>query len=205
MSLVLAKKNRSLRWALLAGIFLGLLSFTKNEGMALSFLTAVFSVPYLLGKKADGRKLLFPLALGILATGIWTLIFKFAYAPKNMSFINGLASAEAPSTLRRLVIILYWYFREFISQQYHGLWFICTFAVLAGWRKSFGRLLWLIPAVLSLYYGIITVYYYLNTFFPVVWWLQVSLHRIDYALIPLACFWSFYALWQDKKEGPGPH
>ena len=198
LTLVLAKKQGALSWCILSGLFLGLLSFTKTEGFAFAALITLFSSIYFLWNNPEGKKQILYFLGAALLTGIWTLVFKWFYATENMSFINGLTSADKPSTWRRLQIIGYWYYREFISYHYNGLWFVLLAGLVINIKNCLNRYLWIIPTILFIYFSIITAYYYINTYFEITWWLRVSLHRINYALIPLACFWIFYGLLQKK-------
>ena len=56
------------------------------------------------------------------------------------------------------------------------------------------RTLWIFPVVLGVYTFTFTGTYFVNTFYEVIWWLNTSLNRIIFALIPMTALWAFLAI-----------
>lgn len=229
--LIKAKHDNCPSLALLAGLFTGLLSFTKSEGLIASLILLILAVPFLIwktpsvcnGAPPEKIKGAFPMIRTFL-TGAFigflpALVFNLFYAPDNITFINGLSSAEKPITPLRIKTILGFYFfelgmplwnvfvffksfhtgiaPEYLEHKWHGLWLAAMVGlILSKWKCLHPRLI-ILPGFLISYGLIITFYYLVNTYFEIGWWLQVSLHRILFAVLPMVLFWVFYSLWQD--------
>ena len=103
------------------------------------------------------------------------------------------------------IYVFAYYFMECFhpeaSTKWHGIWIIIIVCTFIGIKRIFSRNLLIIPLFLAAYIGIITFYYYLNTWFPIDWWLQVTLSRILSSLLPLILIWYFYSLWTKKGTG----
>ena len=61
------------------------------------------------------------------------------------------------------------------------------------------RTLWIFPIVLGLYTLVFTATYAINTFYAITWWLDTSLNRILFALMPMTALWVFLAV-EDRKN-----
>ena len=78
---------------------------------------------------------------------------------------------------------------EAISGKWNGLWFfVVTGALLAG-KKLWQGTLGVIGISLILYLGVVLAYYGVNTFFEIGWWLENTLSRILFALVPTIVLW----------------
>ena len=218
--LIKTKETNLPEFSFLGGIFLGVLSFTKNEGLLAALLILLLSFPYLFwrNKQLSKTKIIKFLFIGLFLGAISTLIFTFFYAPKNITFINGLVSSEKPITLMRIKIILAFYFFELftpiwnliavikhnpkaiIDAKWMGIWVVTVIIIIMNFKKCFALKLWIIPVFLLLYNFIIIFYYLINTYFQIDWWLQVTLHRILFSVLPTVMFWIFYSLWQENKN-----
>ncbi|VAX37616.1 hypothetical protein MNBD_UNCLBAC01-1637 [hydrothermal vent metagenome] len=223
LCLILARMNTCKIFAFLSGIFCGLLSFTKTEGLAAAALIILFALPYLLWKNKEKKitPLLLTFFIGAGIAFLPTLIFKFIYSPGNQTFINGLISTEAPSKLIRLKITLGFYLVEmfglvwnaglllnpkntmaYIELKWCSVWLVATASILLSFRKLFKKESLLIPFFLISYMTIFTFYYFFNTKFSIEWWLQVTLHRVLAAMLPTVLFWVFWMAWQKKGSEP---
>lgn len=197
-----------LGYAALAGIFLGFLSFTKPEGAVAALLSALFyGLFWLHGiRRSPGQqlKLFFHFLLSLGAASLSTIVFQALLSPGNQTFINGLSSAETPVSLYRAKIIPVFFFLEIASEKWNGLWFLIATGILLGGKKLWRRDILLIPLVVFGYLGLICFYYFLNTYFKIEWWLQVTLSRILFSLMPVLLFWIFWGINKVPQSPSSP-
>ena len=197
--LVAAREEKNIGFAVLAGCFCGILSFTKTEGTLASVLVAGLSVPYLWNHK-DARSLLWPFGGALAACSLPTLLFQMFWAPGNESFVNGLTSVDTPATFLRLKIILMFLFAELVSIKWNELWIILVCGLLLSKTRGFKNALWIVPAFLTLYLGAALAYYFINTHFEIIWWLQTTLNRVLYSILPIIVWWVFHSLWSPAAK-----
>jgi hypothetical protein len=124
-----------------------------------------------------------------------TLIFIIFYAPEDSHLIiNGLTSSDHPASWQRFGAVIMYYGKELVSIKWTGLWIALLLCLAVSWKRSFRRELWIFPVVLGLYVVVFTATYTINTFYEIVWWLDTSLNRIIFALIPVTAFWAFLGI-----------
>lgn len=195
--LIKVKLENSQGYALLSGIFLGVLGFTKPEGLVASLLIAILSIPYLVwqNKLKDKKNVLTSFFLAFFFCSLPTIAFSLFFASPNITFINGLASSAKPSDMERLWAILQFFPQELTSRKWQGIWLITFAGILLGRKKLFSPHLILIPFFLFSYLGITILYYLLNTYFEINWWLEMTLNRILFSLLPAVLFWVMASLW----------
>ncbi len=218
--LVLAKLENERPYVILAGIFLSFLAFTKPEGLVCSLVLILIFLPYLFIRNPHPQKfrVLVPLLITLIIAFIPCLIFQTKYSPGNQSFINGLTSSIKPAGDMRLKTIGAFYYLEVaapiwnltvlikngywgdVEMKWHGMWLILALGFFMSPRRSLRSSVIIIPVFLLIYWSIVTFYYYLNTFFAIDWWLQVTLHRILFTTLPLTFFWIFWALWSPSRK-----
>ena len=70
-------------------------------------------------------------------------------------------------------------------------WFLaaCFGGILLAGKKLWQSTLGVIGLCLVLYFGIVMAYYAVNTFFEIGWWVQNTLSRILFALVPTVTLW----------------
>jgi hypothetical protein len=176
-------QNKDQRLLILTGIFIGLLSFTKNEGLAAS---GIFALLLLLKRPVKPWVLIGVIALAALPT----LVFMIKMAPKSQAFINGFISSDKPSSFERLEFILAYTLFEFLSLKWMGIWILAFVGLALGWRKAFKEPLLLIGVFCLCYLGVVLGYYLINTFFQDInWWMNFTLNRILFALMPSIFLW----------------
>jgi hypothetical protein len=185
MSFLLAGKYGLPRLKILSMVFLGLMSFTKNEGLIAAGITALG----LFWQERDHKKELKVLIFTFLTACLPTVVFTLFFAPRNEAFINGLLSADKPTTWTRLVIILVYPWFEFISSKWNGFWLLVLGGVLLAGKRLWQPTIGVIGLCLILYLGVVLAYYAVNTFFEIGWWLQTTLSRILFALVPTIALW----------------
>lgn len=168
-------------------VFLGLLSFTKTEGTVAAGILAVL----LLILRRDKVKTFWPI---MLLSFLPIIIFNIGMAPHNEAFINGLVSSAKPSTLQRLKTVLTYPLGELFSFKWNGLWVIFLCMLAANWKKMTQPRLRIFAIFFAVFLGILLTYYQINTFFEIRWWMDTTLHRILFILMPSLFFWAALSL-----------
>jgi hypothetical protein len=194
-------------YGILASLFLGMLSFSKPEGTLLALQAFASTViMQMILPKAAGQNTAAPrppwgawIAIFCLAL-IPTIIFNVFYSPGNQTFINGLSSSSHPASLFRVKMILAFLTVELKSPKWNGIWIFILSGLLLQAPKCFQGKWLLIPVVLLIYLSSVLSYYFLNTYFKIDWWLQVSLHRILFTLLPTCLFWVFGPLCSSRPR-----
>jgi len=217
--LILAKTENKISYLVLAGLFIGLLGCTKPEGLIAAIIVTFLASFYLIFSKTlvDRKKALGSFWLSLVLASLPIIIFQIFYAPSNQTFINGLISKSHPVTYLRFKTIFAFFFLETLApifctwyyfkngvfdaavMKWNGLWLFLLAGLLLSRGRCFNRRTIIIPLFLLVYVSIIIFYYFLNTYFKIDWWLQVTLHRILFSILPLFLFWVFYSLWQEHK------
>jgi len=185
MCLLLAEKYKLPKLKILSMVFLGLMSFTKNEGLIAAGIAALL----IFWHERSHKKELRPLIIAFFITLLPTIIFTLFFAPKNEAFINGLTSTEKPTDWARLSVILTYPWFEFISNKWNFFWLLALAGILLARKKLWQSTLGVIGLTLVLYLGVVMGYYAVNTFFEISWWLQTTLSRILFALLPTIALW----------------
>ena len=199
---VLAKLENNPGYAVAAGSALGFLSFSKGEGLMAAGIIGVLAAGYFFYKNKPDKRVLINLYTAAMAAGIVTVVFTLFVAPKSTTFINGLVSDTNPVSWFRLRAIFSFILVELVSPTWNGLWILLVLGILLGASRCFRRHLIIIPVFLLGYILVISAYYFVNTYFDntrILWWLQVSLHRLMYATLPSVMFWVFVGLWYSKR------
>ncbi len=201
-SLIKTKEDNSLSFAITAGILLGLLTFTKGEGLLAAGLVTLFALPYLWLKNPHNEKL--SLIIYFLVSALFAsmplIYFKLLFAPDNVTFTNGLISQTHPSTFPRLKAIFMYYFFELKNPKWDGLLLLILAILIFHYKKLLSPRNSLISLFLLSYFAIITFYYYVNTQFEIIWWLNVTLGRVIFAVLPVILFLAFALLLPGKNK-----
>lgn len=199
----LAYERISAPYFLLCAISLGLMSFTKSEGLMLAVLAAGFYGSAFLFKDTCRafilRHWLF-LAVTFILAFLPTIIFQLTMAPDSHTFINGLTSTEKPVSMDRLKATAMFFGIEFMHPKWNGLWMILAAGAVLSGRKALSRGLWVVPATFASYLVILCGVYTVNTFFSIMWWLSTTLNRLLFALVPALIFWLFCSLDQNSGK-----
>ncbi len=202
LMLIIGKIENKTGFFILAGVFLGFLSFTKPEGYLASLLISIIAIAHILLRNTSPikQKQLIIFITCTAVSFIPTILFILFLAPKNATFVNGLTSTANPSTFIRLQFIFAFYLFKLISTKWSFLWIALLIGLGLSIKKSFNTKALIIPLFLISYIAITTAYYYINTEFEIGWWLQVTFDRVFAALLPLIIFWIFYSVGQLKKS-----
>lgn len=220
-SLYLFLNTKELTGILLTGLMTGFLSFTKPEGTVSAGLIFLITGSFLLlSKELEIRKkLLFTFVTGALATGIATIIFNLFLSPGNQSFVNGFTSTNQPATTDRLKMIFIMFGMEVfdpffnwiiaivnhgdlsrITIKWNGLWLAGIILLLFRLKEIKNAKLNLIIWFLFSYNVILILYYQMNTYFKIQWWMNVTLHRLLFATLPLFLFAIFLSLFPQQEQ-----
>ncbi|MBF0569420.1 MAG: hypothetical protein HQL18_01425 [Candidatus Omnitrophica bacterium] len=193
---LLYDRRRETGFLQIALIALGLMSFTKSEGLVLSVITLACLAGALLIRKDDrtllGRSLV-PLAVTLGLAFLVSIVFQIVFGTNSHTLINGFSSIEKPTSLLRLQVIFVFLGKELISPKWNGLWLLAGAGLVFSGMKALRARLWLIPMLLVTYLAAVAGVYWMNTFFEIVWWLGTTLNRILFALTPTVIFWLFLA------------
>lgn len=188
-------------FACLTGIFLGLVTFTKGEGLLAAGLLGMLSVPYFWIYCSNKKRLdilaAFLLCAFFAATPM--LYFKFVYAPNNQTFTNGLTSQINPSTWPRMKAIFMYYFYELIKPKWNGLLLVILATLLFHFRALLKKEKAILTLFLFAYFAIVTFYYFVNTQFEIIWWLNVTWERVIFAVMPVILLLTFLTLLKNKN------
>lgn len=187
-----------------AGLFLGFLSFSKSEGtIAALILAAVITITIFVSRKRKGSLELNSLLYfvpGLIIASLPTIIFQFLYAPQNQTFTNGLLGSTEATGLYRLKMIAIFFLAELTSRKWNGVWIILLMGMILSGKRPFRREKAVFPVFLAFYVLVVGFYYWLNTYFEILWWLSVSLNRILFSLLPATLFWILYSFWENSTE-----
>jgi len=203
---VIAWRGENKIFLFLTGLFLGFLSFSKSEGtIAALILAAIMTVTLLVSRKTKGslglNSVLYFLS-GLLIASLPTIIFQLLYAPPNQTFTSIFSGLTERVGLYRLKAIALFFLAELTSAKWGGIWIILLAGMILSVKKSLRQEKIVFPAFFALYGLTVAFYYWLNTYFEILWWLSVSLNRILFSLLPAALFWILYSFWEDNnKEG----
>ena len=197
--------------SILASLFLGMLAFSKPEGTLLALQAFLATLVMRLILRKDQGKTIPPnlpppgLFAGSFFLAILpTIIFNVFYSPGNQTFINGLTSPDHAAAFYRLKMIFAFLWVELKSPKWNGIWALVLAGVILQGKACLQKKRLLIPLLLLIYLASVLAYYFLNTYFKIDWWLQVSLHRILFTLLPVCLLWIFWPLCSrsERKQPP---
>lgn len=186
-----AFENKDPRWLILAGIFTGLLSFTKNEGLVAAGIFAFFVLLF-----KTSRPFFFLTAL--LFAALPEIIFLLFMAPSNEAFVNGISAST--NALERLKYVAAYPFIEIIGRHWSGLWLVAAAGIICARQTALRQPLSVLGLSIALYLGAVLAYYQVNTFFEIQWWMKNTLNRILFALLPAVMCWMALSLFRTPKK-----
>ena len=189
-------ENPKIRSTFLLGIFLGLMSFTKNEGIVISLLILSIVCIYLLLKKSQLSQFSFQwigaLLISYLCTAFVTIYFKIFLAPSNPDILLTKNVSYEYFNFKGLSIILKHTLNEFFHFPWGYLWIVLSIMFLIKLPKYF-QAKSLIISLFIIAYTIILLLVYLSTVnFDLSWRLESTANRILFYLLPTIIFLNFY-------------
>ena len=183
----------------LTAIFLGLLSFTKPEGTILAGIIFLGNHFHIFQQEKRYEKIML-FWISTLISFLPTLMFLFFFSPGNQTFINGLTSTTQPSTLLRLKTICAFFIIEITHKKWGFLWLLLFLAAILNLNRIFKKEFFAFYFSISIYFMIIFVYYWINTYFKIDWWISVSLSRILCSLLPAIILWISLGVLSKKND-----
>ena len=198
MTMTLREKNSA--FAVLLGIILGLMSFTKNEGIIMAGLLSILTIVYLVMKKTIEPplkiKILAGFFVGLLLTTPPTLILKWTLAPVNRDMGLGLAQTQHP--------FLNWQGLDFILKKFGSVVFDPRFMLiglpltimfLLQPRLYFKKELKPLTLFFIFYFLCLCLVYLTTIHFDLQWRLSRTATRAFMIQLPAMLFLNLYAYW----------
>lgn len=206
ISMILTIKTSQPEFGALSGIFLGLMTFTKNEGLVMTGLLGLLGVIYIAMNKTfssiQKKKIIIALFLGAGAAGLPTLILKLFLAPANDDIVPGFALHNIIHfDPNQFVMILEGFKTELLDKRWCYVWIF----LLIGWITGLPKIFQKEKSILTLFFlmyniVIIMVYLYAQPEVDTAWWLKYSLRRILLTLLPALVFYIFYLHWHHPQK-----
>ena len=195
--------------ATVSGLLMGLMSFTKNEGLVMSILLIFFFGLYLvcrrvpLAQKKQDLWLIPCLLLGYIVTSSATVILKLFLAPANKDIFGGAAGAEMEYlNWDGLRITLGALGKEFVRERWAYMWyFVLGLTVLAN-RRLFYKENKLFLGFLGSYLSVLLLIYMTTVGFNLEWRLKSTLPRILFYLLPTVLFAVNWAIYRYRYQPP---
>jgi hypothetical protein len=204
VAITLLFREQDARYAVILAIILGLMTFTKNEGIAIASILSLLVVTYLWIEKSFDQKFKktatksFLIAL-ILAISL-TLYFKLALAPRNRDIFIDPAKASLPYlNWDGLVLILGQMKAEALNRRWAFVWIFSTVLILLGWTKVFYKECKIFSLFFIFYFMVLILIYMTTVHFELSWRLKYTLHRIYGYFLPSVLYFVFYINWRKKE------
>ncbi|MFT7537921.1 MAG: hypothetical protein ACI9F2_000060 [Lysobacterales bacterium] len=199
VTLYLAFESPSLKKFILPGLFLGLMTFTKNEGIVTSILLLSISCIYLLittSHKKQALKWCLTLSGSYFLCAWVTIYFKLVLTQSNPDILPMNGNAEYTFlNMHGLSITWSHLLKEWLRIQWGYIWFlliVMTTIKLPSYFKKEN----LVPSLfLILYTGILLLIYLTTINFDLSWRLTHTLKRILFYLLPTIIFLNCYTHW----------
>jgi hypothetical protein len=202
-SIIEAHRSGNSRYLILTGLFIGTLAFLKLEGTVLAALTFILAHFYVF-KEPRQKSSAIQLWISTVASALPIMLFLLFLAPRSQCFINGVTSSTQPATMSRLTTIFTFIFREVSSPDWHFLWWGAALSTILYANRLFQRRLLIFPGIIAIYLCIVIFQYWINTYYPIMWWLETSFRRILVTLIPLFCLWISLGILTKKPPAQKP-
>lgn len=201
-TIIITLKTKDAGCAVLSGLFLGLMTFTKNEGIVLCLiLFGLTCLNIILFNKGSFRsRLTVPayLLIGLASTAIFTILFKIFLAPPNPDIFPANVSNANMEFLnfKGLTIVINFTLKEIAYKGWCSIWSLIMIMFMINPIKFFRKE----PKVISVFfvcYLLVLLFIYLTTInFDLTWRLTSTLQRILFYLLPSALFIGFFSHWR---------
>ncbi len=197
------------RVAILYGLFLGFLSFIKNEGMVMTGILASVTTLYLIFDKTISKKTSWSLIrfmlIGLIVAALPTIIFKVFLAPPNEDILPSLKAVQLNITqAQKFLLIQKTVFNEIIDKRWSFIWLLVILLGILKFPKLFYKENKIISFSIITYIAILIFIYLVNTNIDIHWWLSMSLERLYLQLLPSILFLSFFCYWSDQTTKLSP-
>jgi hypothetical protein len=181
--------------ACLLGLFLGLLTFCKNEGIAIFVLSLLIFVAWIIFNKnikPDLKKeILLSFFVGFVITSSATIILKLFFAPPNRDILTNLNGQLSYLNLNGLLIVKKYVLDEINDKRWVHIWHVGLLLLLIGAPKLYRRDILPISVFFLSYLSILLFIYLTTTTMDLGWRLKSTIPRIFFYLMPSIVFMSF--------------
>ncbi len=190
--------------AILLGFFLGLMTFTKNEGIMIALLLFLMTAVYLFSNRSFDRPLAKKLS-GFMMAGLLfpvsaTMIFKIFLAPHNPDIaLKYMTFASRFFNFEGCYMIIYALMQEVTHNRWHYLWACLAVLITLEWRKYFYKEIKIFTWFFIVYFTVLFIVYLGTVNFDLMWRLSRTLSRILFTLLPSIVFVVFYAYDYENK------
>lgn len=183
--------------SILCGICLGLLAFSKDNGIVAAVLLFLTLGVALL--KEEKNKLNFNYtAIGFFIIGISVVIVKYLSSFNKINHAYDIVFSQIFQIQRWSIIINYLYATFFIPY-WGGFWIVVLLAFGLGWRKLKQAEAGFIFHFIWIYFSLYLIIFCISVL-QLDWLLSVSLDRFLYLLMPLLIFNVFYAFKPSRNS-----
>ncbi len=204
LSIALYFKHQDPRLCLLTGIFLGLMTFTKNEGIVLSLILIALMTLHLVIRQLKDKKHLkhiIYLMVAYAAIAAITASFKLFLTPKNPDIVLFASNVEYEFlNLNGLLLILKAFLVQLIHPQWAYIWILILAMFILSIRQYFDKKNILFTLFFLGYCGVIIIIYLTTINFDLAWRLTFTLKRIMFYLLPSVLFFNFKVMFSNNHE-----
>ncbi|MCA9399364.1 MAG: hypothetical protein KC618_06420, partial [Candidatus Omnitrophica bacterium] len=182
------QNTKEASWLNMLGLSLGLTAFIKNEGLLMALiLMFLVSVYILLGKGNPVRKAAAKhLLLTFFITFVPVLIFKVFIAPPNDDILPNINASNF--TAERFQILYNAVITEIFHEKWCYMWIIILALLISRIWRAFNRENTILSVFFIIYSSAIVCIYVLNGKADLFWWLETSLSRILFSILPALVF-----------------
>ncbi|MDD3375629.1 MAG: glycosyltransferase family 39 protein [Candidatus Omnitrophica bacterium] len=203
--LAITLKNKNYRFALLSGLFLGLMPFAKNEGIVMMFFLSGLTSAYLLLRKdldrTDAMRIIRFLFIGIAITGAATLIFKIFLAPTTREVLfNPLTKKLEFCNINGFLTTIGFYKTEFLNRGWNFIWVLIVFLGILRPKNLIRNEKKIFLTFFALFFTTLLYVYLTTAHFDLTWRLECTASRIILYLLPAVVFFSFYSFWGEDSQ-----
>lgn len=192
--LYLAVQYKERSFASILGLFLGVLSFCKNEGIAIFLLIAsIFLLSLIIHKEISNptRKNIALWFLGsFFFAAVATIVLKFL-APANRDILTNLNGQLSYFNWEGILLVKKHILEEINDKRWVHIWHIGLLLSVLGIPKLLRRDIWPITVFLLSYFIILLFIYLTTTTMDLSWRLKSTVPRIFFYLMPAMLFITF--------------
>lgn len=205
MIFIYFQQEKDYSLATLLGLFLGFMTFIKNEGILICGLFSLIIFFNALSDKRQNLRIKISLLgcglLGLFFSSFSTLLLKLFLAPPNRDmFLNNLSEEFIYFNWGGLIIIGNYIQKFLFSSTSNFIWLLLILMFFLKTKKFFENENKMITSFFILYCSMITLNYITTVHFDLNWRLIRTFPRILYYLLPSLLLFHFYVWWGKDKH-----
>ena len=197
-------KTQQFSLCFLTALFLGLMTFTKNEGIVISLILMTLLGTHLLIKHFKETSQIKNISILIIGYGLIAAIsasFKLFLTPNNPDIVPfGTAVEYEFLNMDGFLLVM----KHFLNQVFHPQWAFVWALIIGSHLLFLPRFYSKKNIVFTLFfilYGSVIVYIYLTTInFDLSWRLTFTLKRIMFYLLPAVMFINFRVIFEENES-----